>query len=49
MFLRHKPGEASLLDLLGPWPWYIASAALLALVLFWALDAPFRHRRREGA
>jgi hypothetical integral membrane protein (TIGR02206 family) len=37
MFLRAKPGHASLLNLLGPWPWYIASAALVGLALFWAL------------
>ena len=32
-----------------PWPWYILSAAGVALVLFWVLDAPFRHRRPLGA
>lgn len=47
MFLRHKPGRASLLDLMGPWPWYIASAAALALVLFLLLDLPFRRSRPE--
>jgi hypothetical integral membrane protein (TIGR02206 family) len=45
MFLRRKPDD-SLLDLLGPWPWYIASAGVLALALFALLDAPWRHARR---
>jgi hypothetical integral membrane protein (TIGR02206 family) len=44
MFLREKPERASLLDLMGPWPWYIASAALLALALYVLLDLPFRRR-----
>jgi hypothetical integral membrane protein (TIGR02206 family) len=44
MFLREKPERASLLDLLGPWPWYIAAAALLALALYVLLDLPFRRR-----
>ena len=42
MFLRKPPARGSLLDVMGPWPWYIGSAALLAVVLFIALDAPFR-------
>ena len=37
MFLRHKPVEGSLLDVMGPWPVYIATGAVLALVLFLAL------------
>jgi hypothetical integral membrane protein (TIGR02206 family) len=46
MFLRTPPGEWTLLKVLGPWPWYISSAAGVALVLLVALDAPFwRHRR----
>lgn len=51
MFLREKPGRASLLDLMGPWPWYIAAAALLALALYLLLDLPFRrsHRGPEGS
>ena len=47
MFLREPPEEDSLLDLMGPWPWYIASAAALALVLFWLLDRPFDGRRKR--
>jgi hypothetical integral membrane protein (TIGR02206 family) len=45
MFLREPPEGGSLLDLMGPWPWYIASAAALALALFWLLDRPFDGRR----
>ncbi|WP_217914592.1 TIGR02206 family membrane protein [Miltoncostaea marina] len=45
MFLREPPGRGSLLDLMGPWPWYVASAAALALALFWLLDRPFGRRR----
>jgi hypothetical integral membrane protein (TIGR02206 family) len=45
MFLRAVPGHASLLSVLGPWPWYIVSAAAVAIVLFLVLDAPFRRQR----
>lgn len=49
MFLRRPPARPSLLDHLGPWPWYLVSAAALAIALFWLLDLPFRRRRREVA
>jgi hypothetical integral membrane protein (TIGR02206 family) len=45
MFLRRKP-SGSLLDLMGPWPWYIAAAALLALAMFAVLALPFRRYDR---
>ncbi len=47
LYLRHTPGAHSLLDVLGPWPWYIAGAAGLALVLFVILDLPFAIGRRR--
>lgn len=42
MYLRAKPPSPTLLDVMGPWPWYIASAAVVGGVLFAILDAPFR-------
>lgn len=41
MFLAHKPSNASLIDVLGPYPWYILSLELVAFVLFFILFLPF--------
>ena len=44
MYLREKPVSSSLFNLLGSWPWYIAGADLIALILFWIMQTPFRTR-----
>jgi hypothetical integral membrane protein (TIGR02206 family) len=38
MYLRAKPVHSSLLNLMGPWPWYLVSAGALALAMLLALE-----------
>ena len=37
MYLREKPEHSSLLNVIGPWPWYIASTAALGLALMFVV------------
>ncbi|MBS4223611.1 TIGR02206 family membrane protein [Lederbergia citrea] len=44
MFLRMKPIGGSLLDFLGPYPWYILSLEAVAILMFVSLWLLFRKR-----
>jgi len=41
MFLCSAPG-GSVVDLFGPWPWYMLGGAGIGLALFFLLDLPYR-------
>jgi len=41
LFICRKPAAGSLMDHLGPWPWYLISLEFVALALFFVLYLPF--------
>ena len=46
-FVSHPPDNPSLIDHLGPWPWYIFSLLGIALLLYFLLVVPFAFLRRK--
>lgn len=45
LFVAEKPAGDTLLNFLGPWPWYLLSLEGVAFLLFTLLYLPFRSRR----
>lgn len=41
MFIARKPDDPSLIDVLGPWPWYILSLEAVGLAICFILYLPF--------
>jgi hypothetical integral membrane protein (TIGR02206 family) len=46
-FFNRKPTTASLLDVLGPWPWYIFTATALILIVWALMTWPWERTRRR--
>jgi len=44
LFIAHKPETPSLIDLLGPWPWYILPLTGVGLITMVLLYSPFAIR-----
>ena len=41
LFICHKPETASIIDYLGPWPWYVLSLELVGIASFFIYYSPF--------
>ncbi len=41
LYTLHKPHSFTLLDFLGPWPWYLINAEIIALIIFLILYSPY--------
>lgn len=49
MFLRHAPRQWTLLRLMGPYPWYLATGVVVVPLFFALLYSPFWLERRRDA
>lgn len=47
-FTMHPPENPSLIDHLGPWPWYLLSFNILCFAIFCVLTIPFLFLRSGG-
>ena len=48
LFLRYKPQSGTIMDLLGPWPWYLLSLEAVAAAVFLLLYLPYAFTTHPG-
>ena len=40
LFICHKPGNGSIMDFMGPWPWYILTLEFVGIISFYLYYSP---------
>jgi hypothetical integral membrane protein (TIGR02206 family) len=48
-FASRPPDNPSLIDHLGPWPWYLVAMQAIALTFFFLLALPFRGKKHSSS